>query len=228
MHTYICISMRAFIFDMNGTMVDDMYYHATAWGNIINGELNANLTGEQLNKEMYGKNEEVLERIFGKGRFTAEEINSISQNKEAAYQKAFKPHLKLIAGLHVFLEKAHEHGIPIAIGTAAIPYNLDFILDNLDIRHYFTTIISAEDVTISKPHPETFLLAAAGLNVSPDECIVFEDAPKGVEAALNAGMKAIAVTTMHEAADFAQYENVLFCIKDYTDVRLNILFNTAG
>jgi len=210
----------AFIFDMNGTMVDDMAYHGDAWSNIINGALKGNLSREQVNKEMYGKNEEVLERIFGKGRFTQEEMYKISMIKEDAYQQAFKPHLKLIDGLDNFLKRAHTIGIPMAIGTAAIPYNIGFVMDNLDINHYFTTIISANDVTMSKPHPETFLLCAEGMRVSPENCIVFEDAPKGVEAALNAGMKAVAVTTMHADADFAKYGNVLFCINDYNDPRL--------
>ena len=70
-----------------------------------------------------------------------------------------------------------------AIGSAAIPFNIDFILDQLDIRKYFKAIVSAEDVGISKPHPETFLKAARLINVDPSLCLVFEDAPKGVEAA---------------------------------------------
>jgi beta-phosphoglucomutase family hydrolase len=219
---------RGFIFDMNGTMVDDMAFHQQAWGNVINGKLNANLTDEQLKLEMYGKNEEVLERIFGKGRFTAAEMHEIAMGKEDAYQEAFRPHLKLIDGLQTFLDRAKEEHIPMAIGTAAIPHNLDFVLDNLHLRHYFSAIVSANDVKESKPHPETFLLGATGMNVRPEDCVVFEDAPKGVEAALNAGMKAVAVTTVHEAADFARYSNVLFCISDYNDPRLNELFATQN
>jgi beta-phosphoglucomutase-like phosphatase (HAD superfamily) len=85
------------------------------------------------------------------------------------------------------------------------------------IRKLFGAIVSAEDVTTSKPHPETFLKAASLLNVSPEECIVFEDAPKGVEAAENAGMKAVVLTTMHEPEEFTRYNNIVAFVKDYTD-----------
>lgn len=205
---------------MNGTMIDDMGYHTEAWRNIINGELQGNLSPEEVKREMYGKNEEVLERVFGQNKFSTEEMNRISMRKEEAYQTAFRPHLTLIDGLHAFLEKAYVQNIPMAIGTAAIPFNVDFVLDHLDLRHYFRAIISADDVEKSKPHPETFLKAAAALGFKPNDCIVFEDSPKGIETALNAGMQAVAVTTMHEEEDFTQYNNILLFIKDYNDERL--------
>ena len=203
-----------------------MHFHAEAWGTIINGELKGNLTHEQVKREMYGKNEEVLERVFGKGKFTPEEMDKLSIRKEEMYQEAFRPHLELIDGLHQFLQKAYEHNIPMAIGSAAIPFNIDFVLDNLNIRHYFSAIVSAADVVKSKPHPQTFLDAAEKLGVNPADCIVFEDAPKGVETALNAGMQAVAITTTHEPAEFKQYQNILIFINDYTDERLEQFFLT--
>jgi HAD superfamily hydrolase (TIGR01509 family) len=173
---------------------------------------------------MYGKNGELLERIFGKGRFTAAEVDAISRKKETSYQEAFRPYLQLIAGLPDLLKKADEEGIKMAIGSAAIPFNIDFVLDNLGIRHYFPVVVSADDVAISKPHPETFLKAAVGMKVSAGDCVVFEDAPKGVEAALNAGMKCVVLTTMHEKEEFLQYPNILGYIVDYRDPSLDELF----
>lgn len=209
--------IQALIFDLNGTMIDDMAYHTVAWKNILNNDLNADLTEEEVKAQMYGKNEEVLARIFGKGHFTQEEAGRISIEKEKRYQSAFLPHLKLIEGLDAFLASAHRKKIPMAIGSAAIPFNIDFVLDNLHIRHYFQAIVSADDVKMSKPHPETFTKAAALLKAEPQNCIVFEDAPKGVEAAQNAGMKAIVLTTMHGSREFSQYSNILGYIKNYND-----------
>ncbi|TKK67823.1 HAD family phosphatase [Ilyomonas limi] len=217
---------NAFIFDLNGTMVNDMGFHAEAWGTIINGELNGNLTPEQVKREMYGKNEEVLERVFGKGKFTPEEMGKLSIRKEEMYQEAFRPHLQLIDGLHQFLQKAYDYRIPMAIGSAAITFNINFVLDNLNIRRYFSAIVSADDVVKSKPHPQTFLDAAGKLGVNPADCIVFEDAPKGVETAQNAGMQTVVITTMHEPEEFKQYQNILLFIKDYTDERLEKFFFT--
>jgi beta-phosphoglucomutase len=84
--------------------------------------------------------------------------------------------------------------------------------------------VSADDVEVSKPHPETFLKAAALLNCPPEECLVFEDAPKGVETALHAGMSCIVLTTMHNRDEFPAPENIIAFIKDYTDPVIESLF----
>jgi beta-phosphoglucomutase len=217
-------SAQAFIFDLNGTMIDDMSYHSAAWFSILNDDLKAGLTREEVEQQMYGKNEELLDRIFGTGRFTKEEMAKISSKKEQRYQAAFRPYLQLIAGLPALLEKASRNHIRLAIGSAAIPFNIDFVLDNLGIRRYFQAIVSADDVTVSKPDPETFVKAARMLGVPPEACIVFEDAPKGVEAAHRAGMPSIVLTTMHEKEAFQRFTNVLRYIADYTDPSLDELF----
>jgi beta-phosphoglucomutase family hydrolase len=207
---------KAYLFDLNGTMIDDMQYHIKAWHRILN-ELGANISLERMRDECYGKNNELLDRMFP-GRFTEEEKNRMSLEKEKQYQQEFKPHLQLLPGLDIFLEKAHQAGIKMAIGSAAIMFNIDFVLDNLNIRHYFEAIVSADDVVDSKPNPETYLKCAAALNISPQDCIVFEDAPKGVEAALNAGMESVVITLMHEKEDFSQYQNIISFIKDYREL----------
>jgi HAD superfamily hydrolase (TIGR01509 family) len=205
-------------------MIDDMEYHLTAWYNILNGDLGAALSREEVKSHMYGKNGELLDRIFGKGHFSEEQVEEISLVKEKSYQESFRPHLQLIAGLSEFLRRADEHQIRMAIGSAAITFNIDYILDNLSIRHYFKAIVSADDVTISKPHPETFLKAASLLDVAPPACLVFEDAPKGVEAAYNAGMRCVVLTTMHEREEFRDYPNIVHFIEDYRDPALDELF----
>jgi beta-phosphoglucomutase family hydrolase len=206
---------KAFLFDLNGTMVDDMNYHITAWHRIVN-DLGANLTLEQVKAECYGKNGEVLERIFP-NRFSDEEKNRMSIEKEKQYQHEFRPHLKLLNGLDRFLYEAKKSNIKMAIGSAAIMFNVDFVLDGLHIRHFIDVIVSADDVTHSKPHPETFLKCANGLGIAYENCIVFEDAPKGVEAAANAGMKCAVLTTMHTKEEFAAYDNIIAFGKDYND-----------
>jgi HAD superfamily hydrolase (TIGR01509 family) len=213
---------KAFLFDLNGTMIDDMDFHIKAWHRILNG-LGANISMTEMKEECYGKNDELLERIFP-GRFSEEEKARMSYAKETAYQQAFRPSLKLINGLDAFLEKAFQAGFPMAIGSAAIMYNIDFVIDGLGIRHYFKSIVSAEGVTKSKPDPETYIKCAEQLGIPHENCIVFEDAPKGVEASVNAGMPCIALTTMHEQEDFWVYKNIGYFIKDYTDPLLDNLF----
>lgn len=211
---------EAYLFDLNGTIIDDMHFHARAWHDILNNDLKASISYDETVLQMYGKNQELLERVFGKGHFTQAQMDEYSMEKERRYQAAFKPHLKLIDGLDVFLEKAYQAGIKMAIGSAAIPFNIDFILDNLDLRKYFPVVVSAGDVVLSKPDPETFAKGADILGVDYAKCLVFEDAPKGVEAAKNAGMQALALTTLHTPDEFHITDNVLRFVANYEGLDL--------
>jgi beta-phosphoglucomutase len=213
----------AFLFDLNGTMIDDMEYHLEVWYDVIVNDLGAKLTREEVKLQLYGKSQEVLMRIFGEQKFSSEQLDKICIEKERKYQRLYRPHLDLLPGLFLFLEQSYERKIKMAIGSAAIPFNIDFVLDNLKIRHYFAAVVSADDVVKSKPDPETFLKAADMLGVDPSSCIVFEDAPKGVEAALNAGMKAVVITTMHPPRDFEQYENVLLYVSNYSNISPGVI-----
>ncbi|WP_231426331.1 MULTISPECIES: HAD family phosphatase [Pedobacter] len=215
---------KAFLFDLNGTMINDMEYHTMAWHSIMNEDLGADLAYETVKKEMYGKNHEVLERVFGKDKFSPDEVEKLSIDKEKRYQEGYFPHLALIDGLDKFLDRAKASNIAMAIGSAAIPFNIDFVVDGLNIRDYLAAIVSADDVKISKPNPETFLKAAKAINIAPADCLVFEDAPKGVESAFNAGMKCVVLTTTHIIEEFDGYPNILGYINDYNDEKLNSLF----
>lgn len=204
---------KAFLFDLNGTMINDMHYHVTAWHTIVN-QMGAGISIERMKAECYGKNQEVLERIFP-NRFLEEEKMNMGKRKEAQYRKDFEPMLELLPGLAKFLSAAHANRIKMAIGSAAITPNIDFVLDGTHIRKYFTAIVSADDVVQSKPNPETFLKCAEHLNVLPAECLVFEDTPKGVECAANAGMDSVVITTMHEPREFDSFKNIIGFIDDY-------------
>jgi len=207
---------KAFLFDLNGTMINDMPYHVSAWHSIMN-KLGANITLERMKQECYGKNHDVIERIFP-GRFMHEEKTRMSFEKEKKYQEDFRPSLKLNAGLDEFLADAHRAGIKLGIGSAAITFNIDFVLDGLHIRKYFDAIISADDVVNSKPDPETWLKCAHKLKLSPADCIVFEDSPKGAESALNANMKCIIITNTHQQSEFTNFNNIIRFIHDYNSL----------
>ncbi|TZF81781.1 HAD family phosphatase [Pedobacter sp. BS3] len=215
--------MQAFLFDLNGTVIDDMAYHGEVWHDILTRDLGASITPEETKLQMYGKNRDLLIRIFGEGHFTEEEMKQISHEKEKRYQSVYGPHLKLINGLDEFLAAAHRHHIKMAIGSAAITFNINFVINGLNLHQYFPVVVSADNVTNSKPDPETFVKAANLLGVNPADCVVFEDNPKGVEAALRGGMKAVVITTMHQPHEFEGLTNILAFITDYTDPFLNSL-----
>ena len=206
---------------MDGTMVDNMMVHHRAW-QIKLKELGLDLNLEEVRQTIHGKNDEILLRLFG-DTYTQAEREQLAWEKEAAYRMVFKDSLQLISGLHAFLDLCREQGILLAIGSAAPPENVDFVLDELNIRHYFGSVVHAGLVQKGKPDPQVFSMAAAELGVAIEDCLVFEDSPVGVHTALNAGCKAVVVTTTHTPEEFAQYPNVLMFINHFEDARLQAL-----
>lgn len=205
----------ALIFDMDGTMVDNMMTHHKGWQMTLaaNG---LELTMEEVKATCHGKNTEIVERLFpGYGPVERERI---STEKEDWYRSIFLPELKLLPGLPELLETARQNGIPMGIGTAAPKVNVDFVLDNLNIRHYFGAIVQADDVDKGKPDPGVFFMVADRLGVPYRACLVLEDSPTGAKTALNAGMKAIILTTTHGAVEFEGIPSVLRCVPDFTQI----------
>ena len=202
---------------MDGTMIDNMMIHHRAWKNKLN-QLGLNWTIEEVKEKVHGINEEILERLFG-DRFSPEERKKISYEKEAEYRRIFLPRFKLVDGLASFLKANQELKIPMAIGTAAPPENVNFVLDHLPIKHYFQIVLHSKSVEKGKPDPEIYLKAAEGIGLQPNECIVFEDSPTGVEAAKRAGCPTIAITTTHAKEEFSHFPNVIRAIVNFEGLR---------
>lgn len=199
---------KAFLFDLDGTLIDTMPAHFKTWQLVVN-EMGSPLEGEALMNQLYGNGAELMHRIVPGRTFTEEEARAIVAAKEERYRALYGNEITVLEGAREFLELALQKNIPMGIGTASNQANIDFALDKLDLRRYLSAIVGADDVQLSKPHPETWLKLAAELNTPPGHCIVFEDAPKGVEAAQKAGMKAVAITGHFSANDFGEYENIL-------------------
>ena len=208
---------RAFIFDMDGTLVDNMGFHTEAWRTLIE-ENGYEFNERKFLVETAGQtNREIIPGVFG--AMSNERLSELALRKEELYREAYLPNRKPVAGLVEFLEAASELGIKMAVSTAASPANMAFILDGLDLRHYFGAITTAADVKRGKPDPEIFLLSAAHVGVEPENSIVFEDAFFGFEAAKRAGMKAIGLTTVNSAVDIMRTGSVLEAHADYRSLR---------
>ena len=211
---------QALIFDMDGTMVDNMMAHHRAWQRKLRS-LGMDMELEEVRQKVHGVNEEILLRLFG-DRFNDEERHYHAQDKEAEYRRVFKDELQLIDGLPDFLRAVRETGQPMGIGTAAPKENVDFVLDNLELRDFFGAVKHAGDVTKGKPDPEIYQLTAAELNLPVEECIIFEDSPTGAEAAHNAGSPVIIVTTTHKPEEFDHLPNVLAHIQDFSELEYEL------
>ncbi len=207
---------NAFIFDMDGTMVDNMMTHHRAW-QIKLRELGLEMSLGEVHRTIHGKNEEIIERLFG-DRFTPEQRRQIAGEKEERYREVFLSELKLIDGLEDFLNDCLLKNIPLSIGTAAPPANVNFVMDNLHLYPFFKKVINSDDVLLGKPNPEVFEKAAAGMNIPLSNCLIFEDSPIGATTAFNAGCPVIVVLTTHKCVEFAHLPNVVKYINDYTEL----------
>ncbi|MBR8535977.1 beta-phosphoglucomutase [Carboxylicivirga sediminis] len=186
--------IKACLFDLDGVIVDTAKYHYIAWK-----ELASNLGFEFT--------EEDNERLKGVSRMTSLnillEIGGITLSDEEKHRLAEKKNenyrtfiLKMqpdeiLDGAKEFLQELKAKGIKIALGSAS--KNAMTILERLELTELFEAIIDGTKVTEAKPNPEVFLKGAEALNVDPSECVVFEDAEAGVEAALAGNMKCVGI-----------------------------------
>jgi len=211
------LSTRAFIFDMDGTLVDNMPVHTEAWGTLLR-ENGVELDAHKFLVATAGKtNREILPTVFGE--ISEERITELAKRKETLYRDAYLPIRKPIDGVVEFLTEAQKLGIRMAVATAASNPNMEFILDGLDMRRFFGAITTATDVTVGKPDPAMFLVSAEKLGVEPKNCIVFEDAIGGFEAAHRAGMVSIGITTVNSAEDILNCDSVVEAHADFTQMR---------
>jgi len=215
---------RAFIFDMDGTIVDNMAFHTDSWLAFF-ARRGKNYDADAFFRETAGAHgREILRERLGSD-IPDDEIAVLAQEKDALYREMYEPHRKTIHGFDELLAKARSRGVQLAVATGAGPDNIAFLLDGLGIRGQFAAIAGAADVKRGKPHPDVFLKAAEQLGIAPEKCIVFEDAPLGVEAARRAGMRAIVLTTTLPAEDFAGYDNVIRIVRDFSELTEDDLFN---
>ncbi|MDR0418654.1 MAG: beta-phosphoglucomutase family hydrolase [Prevotellaceae bacterium] len=183
------------IFDMDGTLVDNMKYHMMAY-HVFLKKYGIDMTDEKFLGESNGKtNNDIMRWLFG-ADISQDRVDELSNEKEALYRDLYAPHMMLAPGLKPIMEQLHAEGVPMAVGSSAINENINFVLDGLEIRKYFKAIVDSSQVAKGKPDPEVFLRCAKGMGVEPQNCVVFEDAWIGIDAAHSAGMKVITITTV--------------------------------
>lgn len=210
---------RAFIFDMDGTLVDNMRFHTEAWGVMLR-ENGVRMNAHDFLVKTAGKtNREILPTVFG--AISEEKISELGERKESLYRELFLPERKTVAGAVEFLEEAKRLEVKMAVATAAPNANVEFILDGLNLRQFFEAVTTADDITNGKPDPEIFLRSAEKLGVEPRDCLVFEDAVGGFQAAHRAGMKSIGIATVNSIEEILRLDSVVEAHADFS--RLNAL-----
>jgi len=197
------MSRKAFIFDLDGVIVDTAKYHYLAWKELAN-QLGFDFTMEQ-NERLKGVSRvRSLEILLDIGKVHLEEDQKSKYLKEKNEQYlqyiAKMDHTEILPGIDDLLHYLKLNKIPFSLGSAS--KNARLILEILDLIGLFDAIVDGNDVSTAKPDPEVFLLAAEKLGMQPEECIVIEDAQAGIEAANKADMISIGIgdaNVLHEA-----------------------------
>lgn len=217
--------VQAFLFDLDGTLIDSMPHHHDAWvawharrGLAIDADAFFIATAGR-------SNDEILADMFPAA--SAAERLAMAHEKETLYREFAAPKLALVAGAQEFIERSLAAGIRLAVCTASTPENMKLAFARFPIDRWVETVVSPADGLRGKPHPDIFLEAARRLGLAPARCIVFEDAPLGIEGARRAGMGAVALTTTLPLSAFSSYPNLLASAADFRTLAPSALTKEA-
>jgi beta-phosphoglucomutase-like phosphatase (HAD superfamily) len=207
---------EAFIFDMDGTMIDSMPWHARSWVEFVARHgLKLDVT-DILARTTGRTGAECMRELFERDLSDAE-CQALVHEKEEIYRAMFSDNFTEVAGFSAFAKAAVARGLKVAVGTAGDRHDIEFAMSRLKMDPLPLAIVGGDEGFAGKPTPEIFLEAARRIGVPPERCIVFEDAPFGIEAARRGGMRAVAVCSTHSAAELAG-PHVIAAVRDYDEL----------
>jgi beta-phosphoglucomutase-like phosphatase (HAD superfamily) len=208
--------VEALIFDMDGTMIDSMAYHRQSWISFAHSH-GLDIEVEDLMRRTTGRTgAECMAELFGRP-IEREEAWALVQQKEEAYRTLFAPVFAEVAGFSAFARQATDRGLKWGVGTAGDQHNIRFAFSHLKLAQPPLAVVGGDEGLAGKPEPAIFLQAARRMGARAEACIVFEDAPFGIEAARRAGMRAVAICSSHRPEELTG-PHVLAQVRDYRDL----------
>ncbi|MGH6627107.1 MAG: HAD family hydrolase [Burkholderiaceae bacterium] len=207
---------QALIFDMDGTMIDSMPWHAKAWVEFTRRHRISIDVADLLRRTTGRTGAECMRELFQR-ELPQAQCQALIDEKEAIYRELFAPRFTEVAGFRRFAALARQQGLKIGVGTAGDRHNIAFAFSHLSMQPRPQAVVGGDEGLPGKPEPAIFLEAARRLQTSAAACIVFEDAPLGIEAARRAGMRAVAVCTSHSAQELAG-SHVVASVRDYNEL----------
>ncbi len=208
--------LKGVLFDMDGVLVNNLEIHRQAFAEFFR-RYGVERTFDELSR-VFGKgNDDIMGELMPADVVERVGIRQLGYEKEAIYREIYAPIITPQPGLLAFLAECEREGLRSAVGSSGYKANVDFVLDKCDIRRYFEATVAGDEVTHCKPDPEIYLTAAAKLDLAPEECVVFEDAEAGIEAAKRAGMKVVALATTFDREFLAETDADMI-IGDFRDI----------
>ena len=182
------------IFDWDGVVIDSSVQHEKSW-ELLAGEVGKSLPAGHFKRGFGKKNQLIIPEVLAWSE-DPEEIDRLGDRKEELYRQLLQQSgMTILPGARELLTELKGAGISCAVGSSTSRTNLDSIFASTGLGEFFDVVVSGEDVRHGKPAPDVFLRAAELLGLPARNCIVFEDALFGIEAAHRAGMKVVAVAT---------------------------------
>jgi beta-phosphoglucomutase-like phosphatase (HAD superfamily) len=208
-------STPALVFDMDGTMIDSMPAHARSWETFTRRH-GIEMPVDEVLRRTTGRTGVECIRIL-MGELDEARALALIGEKEALYREYFGAEFREVAGFRRFARQAQERGLRWAVATAGDRHNIAFALQHLQLAQPPQAIVGGDQGLRGKPEPDLFLEAARRIGAAPADCIVFEDAPFGIEAAQRAGMRAVAICSTHSARELAG-PHVIAQVRDYDEL----------
>ena len=204
----------ALIFDMDGVLIDNTAAQARAF-QLLFRDLGLTTNAKKLLARLNGVPATTILKTVFKSPVSDKLLKEYAAQREFLYRTLYWTKRRPTAGLVDFLKAARAAGFRIGLGTGSPTETIAYIIDHLDLRPYFDVVVGKDDVPQGKgkPHPDTFATTAQKLGVAPENCLVFEDAVLGEQAAYHAGMRCVAVASSLPAKAF---QAPLTVIKDFT------------
>lgn len=204
---------------MDGVIVDSEALHVAAFQAALK-KYGHDLSEEQYKEHFAGRTDEAGYKQYFEYINETIELPVIMDETSKAYLQLATDQLVPYVGVIDFIRDLATHSVPLALVTGSLRAEAEVTLKTFGLSELFTVVIAAEDITHSKPNPEGYLKASRALGIEPVDCIVVEDAPRGVQAAKAAGMRCLAVTTTHTKEELAQATVVVDqlrpgCLEDF-------------
>ena len=201
---------------MDGVVVDNTAYQARAFQSLFR-DLGLSTNARQLLRRLNGMPAtDIIKAVF-RHPVPARQLKEYAAQREFLYRTLYRSKRREMPGLSEFLRAARAAGHPVGLGTGSGGPTLSYIIDHLGLRRYFDAVVGEDDISRGKPHPDTFAVVAQKLGVAPADCIVFEDAVLGEQAAYRAGMRCVAITSTLPAAAF---QAPLMTCRDFSTLTL--------